>query len=327
MNPPLDLVADIGGTHARFALWQDDHAIAAHTLRCREWPHLTAAISHYLQQVNAKPSRAALAVAAPVLQDEITMPNHPWHFSVKALRQHFDWSQLSVVNDFTALALAVPSLQPSEIVQFGGECPDALPKSATIGVIGPGTGLGVSGLISTPKGYTVIQGEGGHRSLAPVSDAEWAFAADQKATTEHLSLEDILSGAGLIRLYQYFAPRTQALPPDLPLDPPIILAHHETCPASRNAIDLFCSLLGNAAGDLALTLGAVGGVYLGGGLLPRIGIYHLQNSLLRSQFENKGRYRSYLQRIPLFLITAENPAFRGAATLLSQPDYGLSVYR
>ncbi len=315
----MNLVGDIGGTHARFACWSpmQNTFSQLHVQRCIDQPSLSAALHAYLSRLDFIPQRAALAVAAPVRGDAIALVNHPWQFSVTALRAAFGWSSLTVVNDFTALALAIPQLAVDDHVSLGG--PDQGDPRGAIAVLGPGTGLGVSGLIPHPQGFAVIQGEGGHRSLAPTTPAEWALAA-AFAAQGPVSLETLLCGEGLVRLYRHFVGDA-----GLSIHPPAIFARRFDDPMAQRAIESFCSLLGSAAGDLALTLGATGGVYLGGGLLPRLTLAELQHSPLRAQFENKGRYRAYLQTIPLTLITAEHPTLRGVATLFAQPVCGMTA--
>lgn len=311
------LLGDIGGTNARFALITAPGAPISHisTLACADYAGPLEAIQAWRARTAAPaPRNGAIGIANPVTGDALRLTNNPWAFSVEALRRALSLDRLIFVNDFTALALSLPHLNESERRQVGsGAC---IPGSS-IGVIGPGTGLGVSGLIPSTGGYVPLGGEGGHVSIAPYTDEEFALIA--LLTREHgrVSAERLLSGPGLITLYRGLA-KVRDLPAQ-DLDSAAItnaaLAGNDALCAATLAC--FCALLGSCAGDLALTLGARGGIFIGGGIVPRLGAYFDQSDF-RVRFEMKGRFAGYMAQIPSYVITASNPALIGAAVALEQ---------
>jgi glucokinase len=308
------LVGDIGATNARFALLGD--GLAATRLRvyaCDDFPGLAEAIVTYLGAEDAHPRDAALAVASPVSGDRVTLTNHPWSFSIEALQRRLELQRLVVVNDFTANALAVPHLGAGERVQIGGgsEAP-----RAPIAVLGPGTGLGVSGLVPCARGWSALSGEGGHATLPPADDRESAILERMRRRFFHVSAERVLSGPGLVNLYQTLC-EVEGVPA-LPYTAAQIADRQigEAEPLCRAALDLFCAMLGTVASNLALTLGARGGVFIAGGIVPRLGAA-FDESRFRARFEDKGRFAAYLAAIPTFVVTHPIPAFLGLAALLA----------
>jgi glucokinase len=313
------LLADIGGTNARFA-WQAAPGAPigdVQTLACAEHPTLLDAVQAYLRTRGGPPPAAAsLAIANPVLGDRVAMTNHHWAFSIRMLREQLGLQQLLVVNDFTALALALPALGEHDVRQLGGGAPQPL---SAIGLIGPGTGLGVSGLLPDGRGgWLPIQGEGGHATLAATTPREAAVLAQLAREHGHASAERAISGPGLVDLARAIGELDHPGEPWLPRDAAQITADALAGrdPVSVEAVSLLCAFLGIAAGNLALTLGATGGVYIGGGIVPRLGRF-FATSLFRERFEAKGRFQRYLADIPVFVIQAEeSPAFLGAAQAL-----------
>jgi len=302
------LVADIGGTNARFA-WVDDtgRPKEAKTLVVRDYPSIGEAIEAYAGGVPL--SEACIAVACPTHDDVIRFTNSPWQFSRRSLKQRFGLDRLLIVNDFTALALSVPRLGEDETEAIGG---GATVAGAPIAVIGPGTGLGVSGLVQRNGLWTALSGEGGHVGFAPVDDEEIEILKVLAGRFGRVSVERLLSGSGLKNLYDALCKikgvAVQA--EDATSISRLGLAGED--PAAVAAIERFCLILGSVAGDLALTLGARGGVYIGGGMAPRfLGI--LQRGGFRRRFEDKGRFNELMASIATSVITAENPALIGAA--------------
>lgn len=310
------LLGDVGGTHARFA-WQTDPdaPLSAHGMaRCTDHGSLLAAIRHYLAAQALPPPRAgAIGVATAVTSDEVRMTNSDWSFSIRALRQQLGLQRLVVINDFAALAHALPVLDPASVRQLGpGQADTEAPRA----VIGPGTGLGVSGWLPTPAGGQALTGEGGHVSLAAGNDREAAVIACLRTRFGHASAERALSGPGLVNLYDALAQvdgrGVGALTPAQVIE----RGSDGSDTGAAEAVAMFCALLGSVAGDLALTLGARGGVYIGGGIVPRLG-GAFGASDFRERFQAKGRFRDYLAAIPTFVIAAEHsPALAGAARAL-----------
>ncbi len=314
------LLGDIGGTNARFGWQATEGGEITHVqvLACAEFESLLSVINTYLQaQQLPRPACASLGIANPVVGDQVAMTNHHWQFSIHTLRIELGLSKLLVLNDFTALALALTSLSMDSKRQIGGGTAN---PDAAIGLIGPGTGLGVSGLL--PIGYQnkwiPIAGEGGHISLGASNALEFAILERLQKRYGHVSAERILSGSGLVDLYHalcdvYGKPgRELTTAAD-------VLDRAEKVPASTasETIETFCGFLGTVAGDLALTLGARGGIYIGGGIVPRLGA-RFEASPFRERFEAKGRFKSYLQAIPAWVIHSPvSPALLGASKALT----------
>lgn len=318
MNP-LRLLADIGGTNIRLA-WQEAPGGALHdtrVLQCGHYPTVDAAIQAYMQELGLPAAReAAFGIANPVTGDLVTMTNHSWRFSQQALRERFGWQRLVVINDFTALALAVPQLTPDLLRQVGG---GAAVPGAAMALVGPGTGLGVSGLVFPPGSSSGVplSGEGGHVSLAAHTQLEFDVIGVLQARYGHVSAERAVSGQGLVDIYH--AVRTLAVLGGEEVSSAAQvteMALQAQNPLALQALELFCGFLGSVAGNLALTLGARGGVYLGGGMVPRLGPWFDQ-SPFRQRFEAKGRFQPYLASIPCWVIDpSATPALYGASRAL-----------
>jgi glucokinase len=311
------LVGDVGGTNARFGLMSPGGALLeSRVLADDRYAEIGDAIEAFLAQCTAlpRPSAGAIAVASPVTGDTIRMTNHPWRFSIAALRQRLGFARLEVINDFTALALALPHLGPDEKSQIGAGSALA---GHPMAVLGPGSGLGVSGLVPHRDKWVPLTGEGGHATLAPEDERETAVIAHLRRQFDHVSAERCLSGPGLVNLYNALAavdgtPAAQYTPAQI-TDAQTGAAD----PRCREATDMFCAMLGSVAGNLALTLGAQGGVYVGGGIVPRLG-QRFAASAFRDRFEAKGRFRAYLAAIPTLVVTHPLPAFLGCAAKLAE---------
>lgn len=313
------LLADIGGTHARFA-WQfapGAPLVDVRTLACAAYASLQQAVCAYLVNIGRRaPPECAIAIANPVLGDQVQMTNHHWGFSVAALRAAFRFERLRVLNDFTALALALPLLRPQDLRQIGGAT--AVPDTA-MALIGPGTGLGVSGLLPDGRGgWQALDGEGGHVTLAGTTARERDVLGWLARQFGHASAERAVCGQALVDIMQALRELDGGLCGPSPMDPGAVVAAalHEPGGAAAEAVQLFCAFLGIVAGNLALTLGARGGVYIGGGMVPRLGAL-FDASPFRERFESKGRLSSYLGPIPVWVIQSrESPALRGASIAL-----------
>jgi len=327
------LLADIGGTNARFA-WQagPGQPLADELqLACDAHASLQDAIAHYLRQTGRQaPPACAIGIANPVTGDRVTMTNRDWSFSVEALRAALGFERLLVMNDFKALALALPALTPEELHRIGGT-EEPVPGAA-MALVGPGTGLGVATLVPTAAGAVAVDGEGGHVTLAAFDADEAAVIAWLRPRYGHVSAERVLSGPGLVALHAAARALAGVNTPDLGAADIVALASPDTWatePSARaagasgaqvrccaQALRWFVGFLAGVAGNHALSVGARGGVYLGGGIPPRIlGI--LSQPFFRERFEAKGRMGDYLRRIPVFAIDARSPpALRGAAAAL-----------
>jgi glucokinase len=317
-GPPntCSLIADVGGTHARFAVIGGGDTIPRQekTLSTIEFHGLAEAVEYYLAQLGSVTvSEAAIAIANPVTGDRIKMTNHHWTFSIEETRRRLCFERLLVLNDFTALALALPTLAPAELRQVGGGAPAA---GAPYALIGPGTGLGMSGLFPLSSGeWLPIAGEGGHVTLCAVDEREANIIAVCREEHGHVSAERLLSGMGLTNLYRAIARLAGAAPRSLAPAEVTRLGLAGDDSFCREALDVFCAMLGTVAGNLALTLGARGGLYIGGGIVPKIGDY-FHHSRFRGRFESKGRFMDYLAAVPTYVIHAPNAALQGAAAAL-----------
>jgi glucokinase len=308
------LLGDVGGTNVRFALQESPRGEPQRVRRypTDAHPSFTDVARRYLADEHASGvTQAAIGIANPVTGDDIRMTNHPWSFSIEATRVELGLERFVVVNDFHALALALPLLGPGELMQVGGGQPEA---GEPLGLIGPGTGLGVSGLLWTPDGRAevALDGEGGHSTLCGGDDDEDRVIRALRGRFGHVSAERALCGEGLENLHLALAGEKLA-------DADITArALDGSDPACVRTLNMFCALLGSVAGNLALTLGARGGVYIGGGIVPRLGDWFAR-SPFRARFEAKGRMSGYLKPIPVYVITADvSPALIGAARALDQ---------
>jgi glucokinase len=324
------LVADIGGSNARFGLVLNAESGVQQikTIPGRDHVHLNDAVHAYLQQAAQAlgaayqaPRMAAFAVATPITDDLIAFTNSPWSFSKSAIQVEFALESFLVLNDFEALALSLPKLNATQI-----RAHDQLPVAkGTLAVIGPGTGLGVGGVIETAAGWIAIPGEAGHTTLAAGNDFESAVLTHVRKQYAHVSAERLLSGIGLPVLHQAISHVMQQCKDQTGQSPCDQLSaesilqqglHHADAVCSKT-IDVFCDMLGGFAGNVALTLGARGGVYIGGGIVPRLG-ERFFTSNFRQRFADKGRFHTYLENIPTALITDTMAALTGAALAIEQ---------
>lgn len=311
----MDLIADIGATNARCALVDDKgKVLSPQEFRNADFDSLEAVLDAYLGERRAsdRPKRAALAIAAPITGDRVAMRNIEWSFSQAQLKDRFELLRLTVVNDFAALAWALPSFGTDDKVQIGTGSP--VERSARA-VLGPGSGLGVASLAPSSDGWTAVSGEGGHVTLAASTDEEQQIIASLRAEYGgHCSAERALSGPGLVALYTALAKMVGRGKPTVTPEDVTNLARQGE-PLANKTLEAFFCFLATVASDLALTVGARGGVYIAGGIVPRL-IEPLQRSPFRERFVAKGRYRDYLTPIPTYVVTQKLPAFVGLRTLL-----------
>jgi glucokinase len=310
-----DLVADVGGTHARFARLDAVGAPeSARTLSAGEFGGVEGAVREFARLEGIEPGElrgAAVAVAGPVLGDTVELTNVGWRFSIEADRRALGLDRLLVLNDFEALALALPALRARDltVIREGSAAPRA-PRA----LIGPGTGLGVAGLAWSGERWIALPGEGGHRDLAAADEREWRVVERLAARFGHVSAERAVSGPGLVWIHQAVCELDGMAPEEL--EPAEVTARAAAGGPAAEAVRPFCGWLGAVAGDLALTLGARGGVYLAGGVLERLGgAFDRQRFLER--FQAKGRFDPWLAPLPIWRIDHPHPALLGAAAALA----------
>lgn len=311
------LLGDLGATNARFAILDRGTVQHVRILACADHASLEEAVRAYLDGLApGEPVRQmALAVACPVIGDAVKLTNNPWSFSQAALKAELGLDRLEVVNDFVAQALAVPQLTPGDTRQIGGS---SRQEDQPVGIVGPGTGLGMSILVPQEGKWLAIPGEGGHATMAAADEHEAEILNRLRQRYGHVSAERVLSGMGLTNLYETLAAMagerdiTQLAPWQVTES-----ARSGANPHCVEAVKIFAGLLGSVAGNLALTVGALGGVYLSGGIILKLGEL-FDDQGFRTRFEAKGRFKSYLEPVPVFAVTHDVPAFLGLQTVLAQ---------
>lgn len=314
----LRVIADVGGTNARFALAQSGRYRNLEYLAVADHRTFADALATYLGRLPAGecPVTGAFAVAGPVAGGRARLTNAGWNFSADEVARQFGLAAAVVVNDFAGTAMGIPFLGAPDRLPIGPPLPDA---AGPIGVIGPGTGLGMSGLVPDGEDWTLVAGEGGHATMPAATLLESAVLDSLRGRWDHLSAERVLSGAGLVDLYRACAARA-GRPARLTLPAEVAAgALNGTDEDCATAVGLFFAMLGTVAGNLALTLGATGGVYVTGGIAPRLRDA-MAGSLFRDRFTGKGRLTGYMQAIPTYLVLDTAPALLGLANFRFPPS-------
>lgn len=314
------LLADIGGTNARFAVMVDGRLSAIAHMTVSDYRTFPAALGAYLGGLPHPGTihAAILAASGTVQNDRCALTNNSWVIDASELRKDHGFSSVRLINDFEAVAWALPSLPSDRLLRLGGGSPV---RGAPLVALGPGTGLGMAFNAPHAGRRLVLSSEGGHSTLAGSSLREDAVIEHLRRRFGHVSAERVLSGRGLENLYDAIATVDGAAPPRRRAVDISRAGIEGTCPISRAALDMFCALLGSVAGNLALTFGARGGVYIGGGILRHMPEY-LVRTEFRARFEEKGRFRKYLEPIPAHLILDEDVAFVGLRALLEVEGIG-----
>jgi glucokinase len=309
------LLADIGGTNARFALMTDRLGAIRH-LAVADYPSPKDAVATVLRAdtAGARVAGAVLAVAAPVEGESCRFTNSPWVVDVAELRAAFGFGRVKLVNDFEAVGWSLLGLTTADLRPVGGGRAVA---GGPMVVLGPGTGLGVAAVVGGPDGPVVVPTEGGHATLAAATDREAALVAELRRCYGHVSAERVLSGPGLEALYRAIAAVDGVLVPPRRAADITRLAEEGGCPVCRATVDTFCAMLGSVAGDLALTFRARGGVFVAGGIVPRLG-NRFAASEFRARFEQKGRFATYLADIPTAVIIHPDVAFPGLQAIATR---------
>jgi glucokinase len=307
------LLADVGGTNARFALRVGTKLLPVEHLAVADYKRFDDALAAFLkgQALGRDVDTAVIAVAGPVTKGRAEFTNSGWTIDARALPAEFGFDVVNVINDFEAVARALPSLRPEDLMRLGGQ--EGLAEAPQL-VLGPGTGLGVACLLSLPSGPFVFTSEAGHIAAPSWSRRTDAIIDFLRSRHGRVSSERLLSGRGLENLFAAIVAVDGLSVPqrtDVEITQEAVAG---TCAASQAAVDLFFAMLGEVAGNLALAFGARGGVFIAGGIAPRLAP-QLAASSFRSRFEDKGRLRPYLETIPCWLITHQNTAFLGLETI------------
>lgn len=315
------LVADIGGTNARFALaeigGEDISVRDMQTFRAEDFESIRDAAGAYLEAVGVKPSAACFAAAGPATDAVIEFTNSPWVLDVADMKSALALERLCVINDFEALASSVRCLRPSDLLAVKPGSGDA---RAPILVIGPGTGLGQALIVPFGGRDRIIATEGGHVGFAPRGEEEVEVMKFIAREHPRVSIERLLSGRGLVNIHRALCARAGVPRVSLRADEISKAALTQEYPIAVKSVEMFCALLGSAAGDAVLATGARGGVVLGGGILPKIREIFLKSRFVE-RFLDKGRMRSYVEDVPINLIICEGAALIGAASRLREASH------
>jgi glucokinase len=312
----LSVVADVGGTNIRLAVCklETGKLNQLKEFACAEFDTLEAALVQYFATLQDEVKHLCIGIACPVDDDHIVMTNLSWTFSKQALKEKLNLTSLYVINDYTAISLAVPFLSQQEKIQIGG---GEVQTDGVTAVFGPGTGLGVSHIIKSAGRWISLDGEGGHVSFTPNTREQADILFLLQEQFGHVSAERILSGQGLVNLYRSLCTLSgQQAKLEQPQDVSKA-ALDGSCAIAYRSLQIFCQVMGAFAGNLALNLACTGGIYIAGGIVPRF-VDFFQASEFRSFFEDKGRFKDYLAAIPTFLITNDNPGLLGASVYLRQ---------
>jgi len=310
------LLGDIGASNARFAVLSKGVVGPIRYFSVADFPRFIDVIEAFWKHERGPRTarRAVLAVAGPVEADRCVLTNCPWTVDAQELRAAFDLAAVRVCNDFEAAALSLPHLTDADLYRLGG---GAARRDAPMVVLGPGTGLGVAGLVQGAQGPVVIACEGGHATMAGTSRREDAIIDHLRGEFGHVSTERVVSGPGMENLYRAVVAVDGVAAPQRDAAAITKAALDGSCPTAAAALELFCAMLGTFAGNVALTFGAHGGVYIAGGIAPRITSF-LARSQFRARFEQKGRFRGYLEAIPTSVVVHPAATFVGLQTIAAR---------
>lgn len=312
---PLRLVGDIGGTNARFAVAEQTGGrpklSGFKALRCQDYPSVEDAIAAYLSGFAAdqRPSTAVIAVAGPVSDGAITFTNLGWKVSETCLERALGFQAAVLINDYTALALAAPVLSGDDLRFIGPQTKGR--SDGTIAMIGAGTGFGASALVRDGRSETVMTTEGGHIGFAPTDALEGEVWRILSLKYGRVSIERLMSGPGLLNLYGALL-EMEGKPCACETPDAVSALADQGDPLAKRTVMLFCDMLGSVAGDFALAYGALGGVFIAGGVAPSL-LSYLELSDFRRRFEAKGRFETYLRAIPSAVVTHPHAALLGSA--------------
>ncbi len=311
------LIADLGGTNVRFAIAQTalDRPLLEASIRhyaVADFPSMSAAARQYLDEISIQPARAVFAVAGHVEGDEVRITNLPWVISNAQIRGDLGLTSLRIVNDFAGMSMSVPLLAAQDLQRIGSATPRAAADTCTIGVIGPGTGLGVGAYLVRDGKPLVLETEGGHVAFAPGTPEEIEILGLLSKRYGRVSNERLICGSGLVNIYQALCTISGVAAQNFSPEQISQHAQQETDALCQRAIDIFCAVLGSIAGDLALAIGAWDGIYLAGGIVPRL-LPWLQRGEFRRRFEDKGRFATTMQTVPTMAITYAYAGLLGAA--------------
>jgi len=319
------LLGDIGATNVRFALLSNGVLGPIKWFTVADFPRFTDAVTAFLdchcRHVSVR--GALLAVAGPVANDRCMLTNSAWTIDASELCAAFSFAKVHILNDFEATAFSLPLLTAADLYPVGG---GKAVLGTPMAVLGPGSGLGVACFVPGSQSSIVIASEGGHATMAATSDREDAIIDYLRRQFSHVSAERVVSGSGLENLYSAVIAIDGIEAPKRNAAEITNAALDGTCPVARAALDLFCAMLGTIAGNVALMFGARGGVFIAGGIAPRLTEY-IARSEFRARFEHKGRFRQYLASIPSSIIVHSAAPFMGLRSIAEREDTTISLDR
>lgn len=308
-------VADVGGTNIRLARVTATGVDNIIKYQCQEFASLDVAIKQYFADLPQYSfTQGCIAIACPVLGDQVVMTNHSWAFSQVALKQQLGLTDLFVINDFTAVAHSLPVLDASQVIQIGEGSPV---PNGNIAVFGPGTGLGVEHITMTTSGWQTLDGEGGHVDFAPVDEVDVVIWRYLQSEFGRASAEEVMSGRGILNIYRALAKDANA---EVRFNEPAQITENAMlgqCDICVATLAQFCRIMGSFAGNLALNMATTGGIFIGGGIALRF-VDYLKSSDFRVRFEDKGQMSHYVKHIPTYLIAEPDHGLLGASAYLKQ---------
>ncbi len=308
------LIADIGGTNARFAIADDTGYYEERILRCKDYSGPAEMAKAYLDQVGQSGiRRGGFAIAGPVDGDIFFAVNLPWSFSIKNLGRELGFEDFRICNDFTAVALSIPRLKSNDVRQHGGIIKEDAGQQ--IAVLGPGTGLGAACLVFRDGRHYVVSGEGGHATVPMRTRREFEVMELLNSRFSHVSAERVCSGQGLENIYNSLRLIDGSGLPERQAAEISAAGINNSCALCRESLDMMMAILGRVAGNLVMTAGAWRGVYIAGGIVVRLGEY-FYTSPFRKEFEDKGRFKETMEGVPAFVILHPQPALVGLQSSL-----------
>ena len=315
MKTPTILIADIGGTNARFALAsvEQPYFVQAQTLQCAEFENVEQAIDTYLNSHQLKKlDGICFAVAGPIVNQNVKFTNNHWHINSADLKKRYAQKSVHLLNDFESIAFSLPRMRPNDLIEIGGRWKMIDDTDFTVGVAGPGTGLGITGLCQRSGKIFPLITEGGHSGFAPEGKLQIQVLEFLHNKLGRVSNERLLSGPGLMNIHEALCEIHGRENPGLSTSDIAIAGTQGNGDICQQSVDLFFEVLGQVAGDLALTMGAYNGIFIAGGITQRYPEY-LVKSKFRESFENKGRHSGLMKNIPSWLIKRRNPGLMGAS--------------
>jgi len=311
----MDLIADVGGTNIRLALLHGETQTHLECFKCDDFDSLETVVAHYLSsKTDVTVADACFGVAGPVHGEVFTMTNLGWTFSVQSLKDSIGFNNVYFINDYTAISMSIPQLGSDDVTPIYAAKGDI---DAPRIICGPGTGLGVAQLTKVDGYFECISGEGGHAEFAPNNLRQVKVLEALMGKFEHVAVERLLSGQGIVNIFQALAMVDKIDPQQFDASQISQRFIKQSDPLCIETMEIFCDVLAQYLGNMVLTSGAFGGVYIAGGIMPRI-IEYIDKQRFIDAYSRKGRFKDYVLKAPIYLITEAQPGLMGASVYLSQ---------